>query len=379
MNSVKVVAISSKRDIKRYVRFKNNLYTGNKYAVPTLEMEEVATLLPKHNPASDFCQWQCFLAYNQKGEIVGRITAMINNNANETWSKKDGRFGFFDFIEDINVARALLEAAEGWIKDRGMEAIHGPLGFTDIDEEGMLVEGYDELSTMAALYNYPYYIDFMTQLGYIKDIDWIEMSITLPKQVPERVVKFASIVEQKNELRVLKFKSANEIIEQGWATKLFELINVQFADLYGFTPFTKRQMEHYSKMYISVLRLELVCIIVDKDNNMAGFGLAFPSMSRALQRSKGRMFPFGWFYMLRGLKTKKVDIIDLMLMAVDEKYKKKGLTAIVMYHIMTGAASLGAKYAETNVELETNHIIHQQWDKYDSRVHKRRRAFIKHF
>lgn len=378
MNSIKIVAISSKKDIKSYVRFKNNLYKGNKYAVPALEMDEIATLNPAKNPASEFCKWQCFLAYNQKGQVVGRITAMINNNANKTWNKKEGRFGFLDFIEDIEVARALLNAAEVWIKERGMDAIHGPLGFSDIDEEGMLVEGYNELSTMAALYNYPYYIDFMNQLGYSKDTDWIEMIIKLPEEIPARVIKFASIVEQKNNLRVLKFKNAKEIIKQGWAVKLFDLINIQFADLYGFTPFTPRQIEHYSNMYIPLLRLELTCIIVDNDDNMAGFGLSFPSMSRALQKSNGRMFPFGWLHMLRALKSKKVDIVDLMLMAVDEKYKNKGLTAIVMYHIMNGMSSLGAKYVETNVESETNQTIHQQWDKFDNRVHKRRRAFIKH-
>ena len=378
MNSINIIAISSKKDIKSYVRFKNDLYKGDKYAVPTLEMDEIATLNPKKNPASDFCEWQSYLAYNGKGEIVGRITAIINNNANKTWNKKEGRFGYFDFIEDIEVARALLNVAEEWIKERGMDAIHGPLGFTDIDEEGMLVEGYEELSTMAALYNYPYYIDFMNQLGYAKDIDWIEMLITLPKEIPERVVKFASIVEQKNNLRVLKFKSAKEIIKQGWAAKLFELINIQFAELYGFTPFSQRQIDYYSNMYISLLRLELVCIIVDNDNNMAGFGLSFPSMSRALQKTKGRMFPFGWFHMLRALKSKKSDIVDLMLMAVSDKYKNKGLTAIVMYHVMSGMASVGAKYVETNVELETNQTIHQQWDKFDRRIHKRRRAFIKH-
>lgn len=379
MNSINIVAINSKKDIKRYVRFKNNLYKNHKYAVPSLEIDEIATLDPKKNPASDFCKWQCYLAYNEKNEIVGRITAMINYNANKTWDKKEGRFGFFDFIEDINVARALLNSAEQWIKKHGMNAIHGPLGFSDIDEEGMLVEGYDELSTMAALYNYPYYIDFMNQLGYSKDTDWIEMLINLPEEIPERVVKFASIVEQKNNLRVLKFKNAKDIIKQGWAVKLFELINIQFAGLYGFTPFTKRQIDHYCKMYIPLLRLELVCIIVDNEDNLAGFGLSFPSMSRALQKSKGRIFPFGWIHMLRALKSKKVEIVDLMLMAVDEKYKNKGLTAIVMYHIMNGMANIGAKYVETNVEAETNLTIHQQWEKFDTRVHKRRRAFIKHF
>ena len=377
MSSIKVVAINSVKEIKSYVRFKNNLYKGHKYAVPTLEMDENTMLNKTKNPASDFCEWQCYLAYNEQNEIVGRITAIINSNANKTWNKKEGRFGFFDFVEDIEVARALLNAAEQWIKTRGMTAIHGPLGFADIDEEGMLVEGYDELSTMASLYNYPYYIDFMNQLGYAKDSDWIEMSIKLPAEIPERVVKFASLVEKKNELRVLKFKNAKEIIKQGWAVKLFELINIQFADLYGFTPFTERQIDYYCKMYIPLLRLELVCIIVDKDNNLVGFGLAFPSMSRALQKSKGRMFPFGWFHMLRALKGKKAEIVDLMLMAVDEKYKNKGLTAIVMYHVMTGMAKLGAKYVETNVESEDNQTIHQQWDKFDNRVHKRRRAFIK--
>ncbi len=375
---VKVVPISSSRELKKFTRFKNLLYKGHKYAIPTLESDELATLNEKKNPAMEFCQRQCFLAYDEKGKIVGRICAIINTKANKTWNNTNGRFGFFDFIEDIEVAKALLEAAEAWVKERGMTGLVGPLGFTDMDEEGMLTEGYEELGTMATLYNYPYYPKFMQELGYRKDAGWVEMLLTIPRDTPPaRIARFSNIVKEKNNLKVIKLKNTKEMIKQGWAHKIFKLINQEYAKLYGYTEMNDRQIEHYVKMYMPIARLELICMIADQEDNLVGFGISLPSLSHALQKSRGRLFPFGWYYMLRALKSKKAEYVDLMLIAVDKKYQNKGLTAIIINDITEGIISLGCEKAETNPELEVNETMQNQWGVFTNRVHKRRCTFIK--
>ncbi len=374
---VKVLPIHTKRDMKRFVRFKNELYKGHKYAIPTLESDELSTLNEKKNPAMEFCERQCFLAYNEQGDIVGRICAIVNHRANEAWNKSGGRFGFFDFIEDIEVARALLDAATEWLKAKGLNEIEGPLGFTDMDEEGMLIEGYEELGTMATLYNFPYYPEFMDKLGYSKAADWVEFLLGIPNPIPERIVKFADIVERKNNLKVIRPKNTKELVAQGWADKIFKLINKEYAKLYGFTEMTERQINHYVKMYISLARVELIALVADQEDNLVGFGIALPSLSKALQKSKGRLFPLGWFHMLRALKSKHAEIIDLMLIAVAGKYQNKGLTAIIMHEIITGMNKFGATLAESNPELEVNHAMQNQWDIFENRIHKRRRAYRK--
>lgn len=373
---ITVLPIKEGKQFKKFVRFKNILYRGNPYAIPTLEADELFTLSAK-NPAKEFCESQCFLAYDDKGTIVGRICALINHRANERWGKQAGRFGFFDFIDDIEVARALLEVAENWLRERGMTKIQGPLGFTDMDEEGMLVEGFEELGTMATLYNFPYYPAIMEQLGYVKDVDWVEMIIDIPKEIPERVTKFAAIVEKKNDLRIVKCKNGAQLIRDGWGTQIFELINREYDHLYGFTQMTQRQIDHYIKMYLPIVRVELICLIADQDNKLVGFGISLPSLSRALQKSHGRMLPFGWFYMLRALKGRRAEIVDLMLIAVAGEYQNKGLTAILMHEIIKGMQGVGARCAESNPELESNETMQKQWDMFERREHKRRRAFIK--
>lgn len=378
-NMIKVLPINSRADIKKFVLFKNQLYKGHKYAIPTLVSDEIGTLTPTKNPASEFCESQCFLAYDDKGRIVGRICAIINHRANETWGKKEGRFGFFDFVEDFEVASALLASAEAWIVERGMDAAHGPLGFTDMDEEGMLIEGFDQLGTMATLYNYPYYSEFIERLGYVKDVDWVEFKFNIPYPTPDRVVKFAKIVEQKNNLTVLRFKNAGQMVKEGWGTKIFELINSSYAKLYGFSSLTDRQIAHYVKMYLPIARIELISLIANAEGELVGFGISMPSLSRALQKSGGGMFPFGWFHMLKALKARKVDIVDLMLIAIAPLYQNKGLTAIIMNEIIGGMQKVGATQSESNPELESNETMQNQWDMFEREQHKRRRAYIKHF
>ncbi|MEG1037398.1 MAG: N-acetyltransferase [Mucinivorans sp.] len=374
---IKILPISSRADLKKFVLFKINLYRDNPYAVPALVRDELGTITPSRNPASEFCDSQCFLAYNEQGKIVGRICAIINHRANKAWNKKEGRFGFFDFIEDIEVARLLLDAVQTWIAARGMTHMHGPLGFTDMDQEGILIEGYDQLGTMATLYNYPYYSEYMEQLGFVKDVDWVEFKFNVPYPTPERIVKFARIVEQKNNLTVVRCKSAHELVSKGWGRKIFELINSAYAKLYGYSSLTDRQIEHYVKMYLPMARIELISMVADSQGKLVGFGISMPSLSRALQKSKGRMFPFGWIHLLYALKRPRVHIVDLMLIAIDPEYQNKGLTAIIMNEVIGGMQKVGAKFSESNPELESNTTMQNQWDNFERTQHKRRRAYIK--
>lgn len=375
--SITIKPINQTRDIKKFIRFKNNLYKGNPYAVPTLEMDQMATLNLKKNPAGEFCQCQCFLAYNNKQEIVGRIAAIINHKANKTWNRNDGRFGFFDFIEDIDVAKTLLQSAEKWLRERGVDAIHGPLGFTDMDEEGLLVEGFNEVGTMATLYNYPYYSQYLEKLGYIKDIDWVEKKITIPKEIPEKIARLSSTVLEKYNLKIVDVKNTKKLIKEGWGEKVFELVNSEYAKLYGFSEISPKQIKHYVKMYFSILNLDLIALVADAENNLVGFGISMPSLSKALQKSNGRMLPFGWFYMLKALKSRKIEIADLLLIAVKSEYRNKGVTAIIIDKILSGMNKMGVKYAESNPELETNITIQNQWEILEYKNHKRRRIYIK--
>lgn len=377
MSHIKVVPISGGKELKKFVKFKNRLYKNHPYAIPTLVSDELVTLNTKKNPASDFCESQCFLAYNAEGKIVGRICGIINNKANQTWNKNEGRFGFFDFIEDIEVAEALLNRVKEWLKERGVEAMHGPLGFTDMDEEGMLVEGFEEIGTMATLYNYPYYPQYMEMLGFKKDIDWVEFLVDVPKVMPERIEKFANIALQRTGAKIIKCKSPSELIKSGWAAKIFQLLNKEYAELYGFSALSQEQIDYYVKMYIPIVKLDLIAVIADQEDNLIGFGVSLPSLSKALQRSRGKMLPLGWFYMLKALKSKRTDVIDLMLIAVDDKYQNKGLNALIMREMINGMIDMGATYAESNPELETNDAIHKQWSLFTYRHHKRRRAYIK--
>lgn len=374
---VNVIPIHSRADLKKFVLFKTELYKDNIYAVPSLLSDELGTLTPGRNPAAEFCDSQCFLAYNEENKIVGRICAIINHRTNTAWGKPEGRFGFFDFVEDIEVASQLLNAAAKWLSARGMKAMHGPLGFTDMDQEGLLVEGFDELSTMATLYNFPYYAEFMERLGYEKDVDWVEFRFKVPYPKPERIIKFAEIVEKKNDLHVVRCKNAHEMISKGWGRKIFELINTSYANLYGYSSLTKHQIAHYEKMYLPMARIELIAMVADSEDNLVGFGISMPSLSRALQKSGGQMFPWGWFHLLYALKKPKVDVVDLMLIAVDPEYRNKGITAIIMNEVIGGMQKVGAKFSESNPELESNLAMQNQWEVFEKRQHRRRRAYIK--
>jgi len=372
--SVEIKEVTSKKELKQFVKFSHKLYKGNPYYVPGLIEEEMMTLDKVKNPAFEVCDAIYFLAY-KNGEIAGRIAGIINRSSNEVWKEKKARFGFVDFIDDNEVVDALFGAVEKWAHEQGMEDVQGPLGFTDMDHEGMLIEGFDQLGTMATIYNYPYYPKHMERLGYIKDQDWCEYKIFIPESVPEKHLRIGEIVMKRFGLKIMKFKNAKEIMP--YARNVFHTLNAAYAPLYGFAPLTEKQIDYYVNMYIPMLRFEMVTLIVkEADNSVAGFGISLPSLSRAMQKADGHLFPFGWIPLLKALKSKP-KVIDLYLTGVMPEYQNKGVNALLFNDLIPVYQRLGVVYAETNPELETNNAVQAQWEYFKREHHKTRRAFTK--
>lgn len=372
MNIV-IKEVTGKKELRQFVKFNIDLYKGNPYHVPSLIYDEMMTLDREQNPAFEVCDAIYFLAY--KGDrIVGRIAGIINRRSNEVWNQKRARFGFVDFIDDNEVVDALFAAVRTWARQQGMEELCGPMGFTDLDHEGMLVEGFDQLGTMATIYNHPYYPQQLERMGFAKDQDWHEFKVYVPDGVPEKHLRIGEIVKRKYGLKVVKCKSKKEIMP--YARPLFETLNVAYAPLYGFSPLTDKQIDYYIKMYIPMLRLDLITLIVrEEDNALVGFGISIPSLSRALQKAKGQLWPFGWFHLLKALRSKP-KIIDLYLMGVLPEYQSKGVNALLFNDLIPIYKSLGAIYAESNPELESNNAVQAQWDYFKREHHKTRRVFI---
>ena len=375
--AIVVKEISAKKSqLEKFVDFGINLYKGNEYYVPALVMDEINTLSPKGNPAFDFCEDVYFMAYDEATcKPLGRIAGIINKVTNEKYNERHVRFGFVDFIDDEKVSRALFEAVEKWGKAKGMDTIVGPLGFTDMDPEGMLVEGFDQIGTMATIYNYPYYEKHIEALGFEKEIDWVEFKIMIPNSIPEKMARIADIIRKKYNLSTPKYTSAKKLIAD-YGDAIFKLINEAYDPLYGYSPLTQKQIDHYIKMYVPILRLENVCLITEESGELVGVGITLPSMSKALQKSRGRLFPFGWWHMLKALRGKN-DVVDLMLVAIKPEYQSKGVNALLFTELIPAFQGNGYVYAESNPELEVNQKVQSQWQYFDTTQHKRRRAFKK--
>lgn len=364
----------TRRNLEKFTRFQIDLYEGNSFYVPPLVSDDVETLSPDINPAFDFCESAYFMAYKD-GRPAGRVAGIINRQVNEDHCQRNARFGFIDFIDDPEVSEALMKTVEEWARSKGMKKIIGPLGFTDLDHEGMLVEGFDELSTMATIYNYPYYESHLRRLGYAKESDWVEFLMKVPDSIPDKYNRIAEIVKKKYGLKVLKYKSRKRIKNE-YGRALFHLINEAYAGLYQYSRLSERQIDYYIKIYLGLLDLDLVTLIVDSDDALVGVGISMPSMSRALQKSKGRMFPMGWWHLLRGLKGKN-DRVDLLLVAVKPEYQNKGVNALLFQDLIPYYIKNGYVYAESNPELETNAKVQSQWEYFTTRQHRRRRSFCK--
>lgn len=365
---------ATKKKLREFAKFQIDLYKDNPYYVPNLISDDLKTLSPAINPAFEFCEAINFMAYRD-GKPVGRITGIINHQVNKTTGEKSVRFSFFDFIDDHEVSKALLKEVEDWGRRKGMKKIIGPLSFTDMDREGMLVEGFEELSTMATNYNYAYYPGHMERLGYKKESDWLEFLMEVPDSIPEKYNRIANIVKEKYGLRVLKYTSRKRVkAEYGHA--LFHLINEAYKDLYEYSQLSERQIEYYIDQYLDLLNLDLLSLIVDRNDKLVGVGISIPSMSRALQKSKGRMFPIGWYHLLKGLKGKN-DRVDLLLVAVHPDYQNKGVNALLFQDLLPYFIANGYKYAESNPEMESNAKVQSQWQYFNTRQHRRRRSYSK--
>jgi GNAT superfamily N-acetyltransferase len=350
------------------------LYEGDPFHVPTLISDEVMTLDRTKNPAFEFCEAIYFLAY-QENTIVGRIAGIINHRANETWNQKYARFSFFDFINDEEVSKALFETVEKWAVEKGMNGIHGPLGFTDFDHEGLLVWGFDQMGTMVAAYSFPYYPEHLAKLGYEKDQDWQEFHIQIPKEIPEKHRRISELVLKRYGLKIKKFKRTKEIWP--YARNIFHLVNEAYKPLYAYSALSPRQIDYYVKMYIPLLRLDFVTLIVrEEDDAIIGLGLALPNLSKALRKAKGRLLPMGWYYLLKALYG-KTEVVDLYIMGVIPEYQNKGVNAILFYDLIPIFNKAGIKYAETNPELEVNTKMQSQWEDFATTHVRTRRAFIK--
>lgn len=365
----------TKRELKKFVHFPIDvLYKDNKFYVPPLVNDEVDSLRPDANPAFEFCESAYFMAYRD-GKVVGRIAGLINNVVNERQGKKILRFGYVDFIDDDEVVDSLFEAVTAWGREKGMTQITGPLGFTDMDPEGCLVEGFDQLSCNGSIYNHDYYPRHFERLGLVKDVDWIEMKITVPPEVPEKMARVAAIVRERYGLKTIKFTSRKKLVDQ-YGQAIFTLINEAYDSLFGYSPLTQKQIDHYIKMYLPFLPLEDLSLVVKDDGTLIGVGIAIPSLSRALIKCRGRIFPFGWYHLLKAFKGRN-DIVDLMLIAVKPEYQSKGVNALFFDDLIPYFNKFGYKWAESNRELELNSKVLQQWKFFELEHHKRRRAYTK--
>lgn len=364
-----------KRDLLKFVHFPIDiLYKDNPYYVPSLVIDEVNTFTPNRNPAFEFCRSIYYMAYDN-GIPVGRIAGIINDAANKKTGKKELRFGFVDFVDNQEVSNKLFAAVEEWGRQQGMTRMVGPLGFTDMDPEGLLIEGFDQMSTMATIYNHPYYAAHIEALGFEKETDWVEFKIYVPEEIPEKYKRISDIISRKYELRTIKYTNTKKIVND-YGQEIFKLINEAYANLYGYSPLTPRQIDHYIKMYLPVLRLENVSLIIDKDRKLIGVGIAMPSMSKALIKSRGRIFPLGWIHLLKALRGKN-DVVDLLLVAVKPEYQSKGVNALLFTDLIPYFIKNKYVYAESNPELEENQKVQSQWQYFNTIQNKRRRAYAK--
>jgi GNAT superfamily N-acetyltransferase len=373
---VEIKEVTTKADLGLFVQFYYDLYRGNDCAVPFLYSEEMATLRSDKNPSFECCESKYFLAYKD-GKIAGRVAAIINRRANERWNCHQVRFGWFDFIDDIDVSTALLKAVEDWGIEKGMNEIAGPLGFIDTDREGMLVEGFDQLSTMYINYNYPYYPQHMERMeGFRKDNDYLEMKVKVPEVVPEKFAKLTEMVKKRYGLRVHKF-TRRELIEQNYGRRVFQLLNATYKDLYGFSQLSETQVDKLVNDYIKIADLNLVTAIMDGDK-MVGFGITFPSFSRALQKTRdGRFLPFGWWHLLKILKWHKTPIVDLLLIGVLPEYRSKGANALIFDDLIRQFQAYGFEWAITGPQMETNEGVLSQWQYLESYPCRRHRCYRK--
>lgn len=373
-STVQIVPVETKKQLRKFINFSIDLYKDNPYYVPELVMDTKAALTT--NPALKFCQCQPFLAYKD-GKVAGRVVALINPRANATWNTKDVRFHLIDFIEDYDVCKALLDAVIAWGKERGMESIEGPIGFIDFDREGCLVDGYDKMSTMSLAYSYPYYAQYFDRYGLQKNADWVEYRIALPDET-ERFERMAEIITRRYDVHLKIYKNSRDLKKYA-ADDIFKLFNECYAKLYGFSQLDKDQIQKLINDYIPFVNVNMVPTIYDKDGNLIGCAIMIPSLAKAIQKAHGRLFPFGWWHLVKSLYLKYDDTIEFLLVGVSPEYRGKGLNALMVSSVFPYVKKKGFKWCETNANLESNNNIQSMWKSFDHELVKRRRAYVMHF
>lgn len=373
MSAILIKEVKSRRDLRKFIDFPEKLYGDNPYYVPFLVFDQVDTLDPKRNPASVFCDSALYLAYKD-GEIAGRVAAIVNNKANEQWNHKEVRFGWYDFIDDKEVSSALMEKVKEFGRERGMESIVGPLGFTDFDPEGMLVEGFDKLSTMALIYNHPYYVEHVESMGFEKEVDWIEYKISVADELPEKFTRIANIVQQRTNVH-LRPLTKRIIKKENYGRKIFNLINECYKDLYNFTVLPDDLADKYLGFYLSVLDLKYVSMIENDKNELVAFGITMPSLAHALIKSRGKLFPFGWWHLLKSLFIKHDEGVEMLLVGVRPDYQNTGINSLLFTDIFSRLRKMNIKWAESNAVLESNVKNQGHWTLFEHECAKRRRSY----
>lgn len=380
MSLIEIKKVENKKDLKTFIDFHYDLYEGNEYDVPNLFSDEMNTLSKDKNAAFEFCEAEYYLAYKD-GKLAGRVAAIINHKANNKWGKKSVRFGWIDFIDDREVSKALLDAVEKYGREKGMEDVVGPLGFTDMDPEGMLVWGFDQLGTMPTIYNYAYYPEHIEALeGFEVDNKYVEFKIMVPDEVPEKYAKIAMMIEKRYNLHVRKL-AKKDVFQGGMGQKIFDLINDTYKDLYGYSELSQKQIDQLIKSYLGFLDFNLITCIedwTDGEHKLIGVGITMPSLAHALRKCRrGRLLPFGWFHVLRAIKMHKTNIVDLLLIGILPEYRAKGANALLFADLIPWYQKYGIEWGETQVELETNAGVQGQWGALTPVMHKRRKCYKK--
>ena len=373
--SVEIREIHTRKEIKQFIEFANQLYKDCPYYCPPLFFDEMNCFDPEKNPALEVCDFRLWMAYRD-GKPVGRVAGIINHKANAKWGFKHVRFGWWDFIDDIEVSKALLDTVAAWGKSQGMDALNGPVGFTDFDHEGLLLEGYDYPAVMASLYNYPYYVKHIEAYGMEKEADWVELQVTPPPTCPERIERIAELVKQRYNVRVVKVKNSRELVKR-FGIEYMDVIDTAYQKLYNFQPMTDKQKNYYKDMYFPILNFDFVTLVVNEKDEMVGVGLGMPNIAPALRKCGGKLFPFGWYHLLKALKAKKMDSFSFLLIAVRPDYQDKGVNALFLQDQIPLINQYGIRTLETTSMLETNTKILSFFTQFEHKQHKRHRAYIK--
>ena len=373
--SVTIKEVQSRRDLTNFINFPEKLYRDNPYYVPRLFFDQLDTLDKKRNPATAFCDSALYLAYKD-GKLVGRVAAIVNHKANEQWKHNEVRFGWYDFIDDREVSKALMDKVEEFGRQYKMDSVVGPLGFTDFDPEGMLVDGYDKDGTMALIYNHPYYNEHVQSMGFEKDADWIELRLKVPEKLPERFERVYRIIGERSKVHTVSL-TRKMIKENDYGRKIFNLINTCYKDLYNFTILPDDMSDKYLNFYLSVLDLDYVSLLENEDGELVAFGITMPSLVHTLRKNRGKLFPFGWYYLLKSLFLKHDEGIEMLLVGVRPDYQNRGVNSLLMASLCNKFIKKGLKWAETNAILETNRKNMEQWRDYERICTKRRRSYIK--